>query len=160
LSSRVIQSYIIGGVISIMGLRSLGWFILIIRSKVRTGKVGQEISITVFGVFKESLMDTADEPTLTTCLEMRPCASKGSGRPWVSGGKPLRRAGFGSIRAVTNLRVIMILGGMGFPTDPTSLGVKPVLPGRVGSLGCRATRCHRRRRGGDCLECTVREGGT
>ena len=78
MSSRVIESYIIGGVISIMGLRSLGWFILVIRRKVRTGKVGQEISVTVFGVFKESLMDTEDEPTLTACLEMRPCVSKGS----------------------------------------------------------------------------------
>jgi hypothetical protein len=135
MSSRVIESYIIGGVISIMGLRSLGWFILVIRSKVSTGKVDQEISVTVFGVFKESLMDTANEPTLTTCLETRPCASKGAGRPWVSGSKPLRRAGLGSIRVVTNLRVIMILGGMGFSTDPTSLGVKPALPGRVGILG-------------------------
>jgi hypothetical protein len=51
-----------------MGLKSLGEFILIIRSNVRTGKVGQEISVTVFGIFKESLMDTADEPTLTACL--------------------------------------------------------------------------------------------
>jgi hypothetical protein len=74
------------------------------------------------------LVDTVEERILTALLEARACAIKGAGRPVCFGGKPLSRAWLGHIGKVTDLRVIMIFGGMGFPTDPTSLGVEPSLP--------------------------------
>ncbi len=73
-------------------------------------------------------MDTVEEPTLTTLLEARLCAITGAGRPIQFGGKALSRARLGNIGMVMQVRVIMIFGGMGFPTDLASLGVKPSLP--------------------------------
>ena len=111
-----------------MKLRSVGRFINIIRSKGRIGKVGEEIRVTVFGILEESLVNTAEKPTLTTLLEARRRMSIGAGKPTWFGGKALHRAGLGNKGTVTNVRVIMIFGGVGAATDLASLGVKPLLP--------------------------------
>ncbi len=81
MSSRVIQNSIISGVVGVMKLRSVGRFIHIIRGKGRIGKVGEEIRVTVFGILEESLVNTAEEPTLTTLLEARRSTSIGAGKP-------------------------------------------------------------------------------
>ena len=74
------------------------------------------------------LGNDAEEPTLTTLLEARHCTITGAGRPIWFGGKALHRASLENIGMVTDVRVIMIFGGVGFSTDLASLGVKPLLP--------------------------------
>ena len=134
MSSRVIQNRLISSVVGVMKLRSVGRFIHIIRGKGRIGKVGEEILVTVFGLLEESLVNTAEEPTLTTLLEARRSTWSRAGKPTWFGGKALRRTGFGNKRTVTNVRVIMIFGGMHLATDVTSLGINPALAGRAGAL--------------------------
>ena len=111
-----------------MKLRSVGRFIHIIRGKGRIGKVGEEIRVTVFCILKESLVNTAEDPTLTTLLEARRSTRIRAGKPTWFGGKALHRAGLGNKGTVTDVRVIMIFGGVGAATDLASLGVKPLLP--------------------------------
>ena len=128
MSSRVIRNRLNRSVVGVMKLRSGGRLIHIIRDKGRIGKVGEEIQVTVFGILEESLVNTAEEPTLTTLLEARRSTRIRAGKPTWFGGKALRRTGFGNKRTVTNVRVIMIFGGVGAATDLTSIGVKPLLP--------------------------------
>ena len=62
----------------------------VVRSKGRIGKVGKEISVIVFGILKEGLVNATQEPTLATFLEARPSVVKEAGGPRCFGSKALR----------------------------------------------------------------------
>ena len=99
-----------------------------------------------------------DEIAFTTSPKTRNRGVAGMGWTRRSGSKMLVGTGFGNKRAVSDARVIMVLSRMRVATDVTSLGIKPSLPGGVGSPNGRG--CGSRLRAGSSggLERTIRMG--